>query len=57
MPHGLTSRNTPPRRYGLLQNVLLVVDQAGPIRVAFLIRLGPAPFTIENYGASSSLWL
>lgn len=37
-------------RYRHVKAVLMSVDAAGPFRVALLIRLGPLPFTIENYG-------
>ncbi len=40
-------------RYRHVKAVLMSVDAAGPFRVALLIRLGPLPFTIENYGEGS----
>ncbi|KAG2446638.1 hypothetical protein HYH02_008210 [Chlamydomonas schloesseri] len=36
-------------RYRHVKSVLEAVDAAGPFRVALLVRLGPLPFTVENF--------
>lgn len=38
------------QRYKHTKAVLMCVDRAGPFKVSLLVRLGPLPYSVENYG-------